>query len=84
MKKFTTRDGRNLRVKVNSDDTSLLDLLTDTISRLSYEEILEGELDKRLGENASSVEVDLSSTVDIKDAFLSKAIFDALSKPHGI
>ena len=84
MRKFTTRDDKTVRVEVKSDDPSLIDLLTNTIPRLSYEEILEGELQKRLGESASDVEIDFSDTVDIKDAILSKAIFDAISKPHGI
>lgn len=84
MRKFTTRDDKTVRIKVKSDDPSLIDLLTNTIPRLSYEEILEGELQKRLGASASDVEIDFSDTIDIKDAILSKAIFDAFSKPHGI
>ena len=72
-----------MKIKVDPQNTALIEVLTNTISRLSYDEILEGELEKRLAEAASEIEVDLSGDVDIKDVLLSKAIFDAISKPMG-
>ena len=83
MKKFLTRDEKPVKIKVDPQNTALIEVLTNTISRLSYDEILEGELEKRLAEAASEIEVDLSGDVDIKDVLLSKAIFDAISKPMG-
>lgn len=83
MKKFLTRDDKTVKIKVDPQNTALIEVLTNTISRLSYDEILEGELEKRLAEAASEIEVDLSGDVDIKDVLLSKAIFDAISKPMG-
>ena len=83
MKKFLTRDEKAVKIKVDPENTALIELLVNTISRLSYEEILEGELEKRLAEAASEIEVDLSGDADIKDVLLSKAIFDAISKPMG-
>jgi DNA repair photolyase len=62
----------------------LMDLLNNTIPRLSYDEILDGELKKRLKDLAVNIEsLELSSSDDIKEILLSKAIFDAISKPMG-
>lgn len=83
MKKFLTRDEKVVKVKVDSKNTALIEKLVNSISRLSYDEILEGELEKRLGDVMSEVEIDLTPDVDIKDVLLSKAIFDSISKPMG-
>ena len=62
-----------------------MDLLSNTIPRLSYDEILDGELEKRLKDLASDIgSLELSSLDGIKEILLSKAIFDALSKPMGM
>lgn len=83
MKKFLTRDEKVVKVKVDPKNTALMEKLVNSISRLSYDEILEGELEKRLGDSMSEIEIDLTPDVDIKDVLLSKAIFDAISKPMG-
>ena len=85
MKKFVTRDRKTVKIKLLANDVELVSMLSNMIPRLSYEEILDGELDKQLGEKASEIEIDMtSSNVDIKDLLLSKAIFDAISKPRGL
>ena len=84
MKKFLTRDEKAIKVKVDPKNTVLMEKLVNSISRLSYDEILEGELEKRLGDSMSEIEIDLISDVDIKDVLLSKAIFDSISKPMGL
>ena len=99
MKKFLTRDEKVVKVKVDPKNTALMEKLVNSISRLSYDEILDGELEKRLGDSMSEIEIDLekrleesgknigpiepSSIEDIKDVLLSKAIFDSISKPMG-
>lgn len=83
MKKFLTRDEKVVKVKVDPKNTALMEKLVNSISRLSYDEILEGELEKRLGDSMSEIEIDLIPDIDIKDVLLSKAIFDSISKPMG-
>jgi len=83
MKKFLMRDEKVVKVKVDLKNTALMEKLVNSISRLSYDEILEGELEKRLGDSMSEIEIDLTPDVDIKDVLFSKAIFDAISKPMG-
>ena len=83
MKKFLTRDEKVVKVKVDTKNTALMEKLVNSISRLSYDEILEGELEKRLGDSMSEIEIDLTPDIDIKDVLLSKAIFDSISKPMG-
>ncbi len=83
MEKFLTRDEKTVKIKVDPKNTALIETLVNTIPRLSYDEILEGELKKRLGNAMSEIELDLSPDVEIKDVLLSKAIFDAISKPMG-
>ena len=84
MAKFVTRDNKSIIIKVDSPNDELMDLLTNTIPRLSYDEILDGELEKRLKDLDVDIEsLELSISDDIKRILLSKAIFDALSKPMG-
>ena len=83
MKKFLTRDEKVVKVKIDPKNTALMEKLVNSISRLSYDEILEGELEKRLGDSMSEIEIDLTPDIDIKDVLLSKAIFDSISKPMG-
>ena len=84
MVKFVTRDNKNIKIKVDPKNDELIDLLNNTIPRLSYDEILDGELKKRLKDLAVNIEsLELSSSDDIKEILLSKAIFDAISKPMG-
>jgi hypothetical protein len=61
-----------------------LSLLNNTIPRLSYDEILDGELEKRLKQSHVDIEsIELTSGEGIKQLLLSKTIFDAISKPLG-
>ena len=84
MAKFITRDNNSIRINFDPSDDELMDLLNNTIPRLSYDEILEGELEKRLKDRAEKIEsIELLSGKGIKERLLSKAIFDALSKPMG-
>ena len=84
MAKFVTRDNKSIKIKVDPKNDELMDLLNNTIPRLSYDEILDGELKKRLKDLAVNIEsLELSSSDDIKEILLSKAIFDAISKPMG-
>ncbi len=84
MAKFVTRDEKTIKIKVDPQDDELMDLLTNTIPRLSYDEILDGELEKRLGESGRDIgPIEVASIEDIKELLLSKAIFDAISKPIG-
>ena len=84
MAKFVTRDNKNIKIKVDPKNDELINLLNNTIPRLSYDEILDGELKKRLKDLAVNIEsLELSSSDDIKEILLSKAIFDAISKPMG-
>ena len=82
--KFVTRDNKSIKVKADPVSDELLELLNNTIPRLSYDEILDGELEKILKNSAVTIKsIELSSADDIKKLLLSKAIFDALSKPPG-
>ena len=84
MAKFITRDNKSIRINFDPSDDELMDLLNNTIPRLSYDEILEGELEKRLKDLAEKIEsIELLSGKGIKEILLSKAVFDALSKPMG-
>lgn len=86
MAKFITRDNKSIKIKIKIDskNTELLSLLNNTIPRLSYDEILDGELEKRLKQSHVDIEsIELTSGEGIKQLLLSKAIFDAISKPLG-
>ncbi|MBE6041230.1 MAG: hypothetical protein E7220_01760 [Clostridiales bacterium] len=82
MKKFVTRDGVGLKLNIDKDNEELIRILSNIIPRLSYEEIQDGELEKRL-KDVELEYVKLSSGEDIKKLFLSNAIFNAISKPPG-
>lgn len=82
MKKFVTRDGVGLKLNIDKDNEELIRILSNIIPRLSYEEIQDGELEKRLKDVELEYEK-LSSGEDIKKLFLSNAIFNAISKPPG-
>ncbi len=83
--KFITRDNKCIKVKIDSKDTELINLLNNIIPRLSYDEILDGELEKRLKKSAVNIDsIELTSGYGIKELLLSKAIFDAISKSPGM
>jgi len=82
MKKFVTRDGVGLKLNIDKDNEELIRILSNIIPRLSYEEIQDGELEKRL-KDVELEYVKLSSGEYIKKLFLSNAIFNAISKPPG-
>ena len=84
MIKAVTRDQKSIRVKVRPQTDEVMQLLINTIPRLSYDEILDGELEKRLRkENVTVESVELSAADGIREVLLSKAVFDAISKPPG-
>lgn len=81
MHKFTTKDGKILSFKSNNQE--VIRVLENTIPRLTYDEILDGELEKRL----ESFDIDalkLSDKSDIKTLILSLAMFNNLSKPGSV
>ena len=82
MLKFVTRDGQKIKIDAGSEDEELVRILTDIIPRLSYDEILDGELEKRLN-GAYSGSVKLSSGDDVKQLIFSLAMFNTISKPPG-
>jgi len=82
MHKFVTHDGHRISLDVDPKNKELISLLTDIIPRLSYDEILEGELEKRL-KNTDFGSVKLSSGEDIKQLIFSLAMFNTISKPPG-
>ncbi|MBQ6440535.1 MAG: hypothetical protein IJJ06_10555 [Mogibacterium sp.] len=82
MHKFVTRDGQKISIDVDPGNSELIKLLTDTIPRLSLDEILDGELERRL-KKASLGSVKLSSGDDIKKLIFSLAMFNTISKPPG-
>ena len=82
MHKFETHDGHKISIDIDSKDKELISLLTDIIHRLSYDEILDGELERRL-KNTDLGEVKLSSGDDVKQLIFSLAMFNTISKPPG-
>ena len=82
MHKFVTHDGHRISIDVDPKNKELISLLTDIIPRLSYDEILEGELEKRLSK-AHLGQVKLSAGDDVKQLIFSLAMFNTISKPPG-
>ena len=82
MHKFVTHDGHKISIDIDSKDKELISLLTDIIHRLSYDEILDGELERRL-KNTRFGSVKLSAGDDIKQLIFSLAMFNTISKPPG-
>ena len=82
MHKFVTHDGHKISIDIDSKDKELISLLTDIIHRLSYDEILDGELERRL-KNTDLGEVKLSAGDDVKQLIFSLAMFNTISKPPG-
>lgn len=76
---------KSIKIKVDAENDELKNLLNDIVPRLSYDEILDGELEKRLKDSATNIKsIEVSYNDDIKELLLSKAIFDAISKPTGV
>ena len=48
MHKFVTHDGHKISIDLEPGNEELIRLLKDTIPRLSYDEILDGELERRV------------------------------------
>ena len=82
MHKFITHDGHKISIDLDPKNKELISLLTDIIPRLSYDEILDGELEKRL-KNTDFGSVQLSSVDDVKQLIFSLAMFNTISKPPG-
>ena len=82
MHKFITHDGHKISIDLDPKNKELISLLTDIIPRLSYDEILDGELEKRL-KNTDFGPVKLSSADDVKQLIFSLAMFNTISKPPG-
>ena len=82
MKKFVTQDGHKISLDVDPGNSELISLLTDIIPRLSLDEILDGELERRVGK-AGLGSVKLSLGDDVKQLIFSLAMFNTISKPPG-
>ena len=82
MKKFVTHDGHKISLDVDPGNSELISLLTDIIPRLSLDEILDGELEKRLAKTDIGT-VKLSAGDDVKQLIFSLAMFNTISKPPG-
>ena len=82
MRKFETRDGKKIIIDVSPESGEVIGILEDAIPRLSYDEILGGELEKRLG-SASIQSLKVSSGDDLKTIIFSLAMFNTISKPPG-
>lgn len=82
MHKFITHDGKKISIDVDRDNHDLISLLNDIIPRLSYDEILDGELEKRLAKTDIGP-VKLSAADDVKQLIFSLAMFNTISKPPG-
>ena len=82
MHKFETRDGHKISIEVEPVNDEIISLLINSIPRLSYDEILDGELEKKLG-SANIKSVKISSGDEVKTLIFSLAMFNSLSKPMG-
>ena len=82
MHKFETRDGKKISIEVEPVSDEIISLLVNIIPRLSYDEILDGKLEKKLScANVKSVKI--SSGEDVKTLIFSLAMFNSISKPMG-
>jgi hypothetical protein len=81
--KFETRDGKKITIDSDALNDEIIELLNNTVPRLSYDEILDGELERRLSKTDLGP-VKLSSGDDIKQLVFSLAMFNTLSKPTGL
>ncbi len=81
--KFVTRDGKKITIDSDALNDEIIELLNNTVPRLSYDEILDGELERRLSKTDLG-SVKLSSGDDIKQLVFSLAMFNTLSKPTGL
>ena len=82
MHKFVTHDGHKISIDVDPKNKELISILADIIPRLSYDEILDGELERRLKKTKVGP-VRLSSADDVKQLIFSLAMFNTISKPPG-
>ena len=82
MHKFVTHDGHKISIDLEPGNEELIRLLKDTIPRLSYDEILDGELERRVGK-AGLGSVKLSLGDYVKQLIFSLAMFNTISKPPG-
>ncbi len=82
MHKFETRDGKKISVEVEPVNDEIISLLVNTIPRLSYDEILDGELERKIS-NASIRSVKISSGDDVRTLIFNLAMFNTISKPTG-
>ena len=82
MHKYVTHDGKKIKIDVSPDNDDVLSILIDAVPRLSYDEILEGELEKRLGD-ATVRSVRLTFGDYIKSLIFSLSMFNTISKPPG-
>lgn len=82
MQKFVTHDGQKITLDVDPENHELIRLLRDIIPRMSYDEILDGELERKLGKPGVG-SFKLSSGDDVKQLIFSLAMFNTISKPPG-
>ncbi len=82
MHKFVTHDGKKISIDIDRGNEEIISLLTDIIPRLSYDEILDGELERRLSSTKLG-SVKLSAADDVRQLIFSLAMFNTISKPPG-
>ena len=83
MRKYVTRDGIKLKIKLTPEDDNTVNVLNNIIPRLSYDEIMDGELENKL-KNTTIESIEISSNDDVKKLILSYAMFNAISKAPGL
>ncbi len=77
-KKYTTKDGKVIKIKIEPHNKEVHEILVNTVPRLTYDEILGGELEQRLdGYKITGIK---EKTDDIQNLILSYAVFNAISK----
>ena len=77
-KKYTTKDGKVIKIKIEPHNKEVHEILVNTVPRLTYDEILGGELEQRLdGYKITGIK---EQTDDVKNLILSYAVFNAISK----
>ena len=77
-KKYTTKDGKTIKIIIEPSNEEAHMLLVNNVPRLTYDEILEGQLERRMeGYKITGIK-ELKG--DIKELILSYAVFNAVSK----
>ncbi len=75
---FTTKDGKIVKIKIEPHNKETHDLLVNTVPRLTYDEILGGELERKI--EGYTIKEIKEKTDDIQNLILNYAVFNAISK----